>query len=129
MSEPYKTSEIRATVTVSSILPNGDSSIRVEYPTTGASGQKRSFFRQIPVPDPSLFSRVQAELREGDKIEMTAINEWYEDGYATRLLDFRKATDFAHKDNATHETNGVAHDTTTETARPLARESRMTVKY
>lgn len=44
MSEPYKTSEIRATVTVSSILPNGDSSIRVEYPTTGASGQKRSFF-------------------------------------------------------------------------------------
>lgn len=128
MNQPYKISKIKSTVIVSGITLGETSSIRVEYLTRGTNGLKRSFFRQIPVPDPSLFMRVQAELHTGDEIEITAINEWYEDGYATRLAGFTKTADLNGKDGAANGSAGSVHNTTDKIAPPPAREARLTAK-
>lgn len=91
MNNPYKVSESKATVTVVDIVPGEAPGLRVVYRTVGANNVVRPITRQIPVPDSGLFARIQAELHEGDSIEITAINEWYEDGYDTRLAEFKKA--------------------------------------
>lgn len=129
MSNPYKISESKASVMVSDILSGDVSSIRVEYLTTGASGIKRSIFRQIPVPDASLFARVQTELHKGDKIEITAVNEWYEDGYATRLTGFRKTADLNPKRPIANGAINIVQGDTRQITLPSARDPKTKIKH
>lgn len=131
MNTPYKTSESKTIVTVADVLPGYAPSIRVVYRTVGANKAVRPILRQIPVPDAALFARVQAELREGDSIEITAINEWYDDGYSTRLTGFGKAAT-VDADNAEgnvrNGTINIVQNDITQIILPPVRESRTKVR-
>lgn len=132
MNAPYKTSESKATVTVDGVLPGDAPSIRVVYRTVGANEAVRPILRQIPVPDATLFARVRAELREGDTIEITANNEWYEDGYSTRLTGFRKAATRNENNaqgNVTNGTINVVQNDMTQITAPRVRGSRTKVRH
>jgi len=132
MNTPYKTSESKATVTVDSVLPGDAPSIRVVYRTVGVKEVVRPILRQIPVPDATLFARVQAELCEGDSIEIIAINEWYDDGYSTRLIGFGKATATNLNNTESNVKNGtinIAQNDITQITTPPVRDLRTKVRH
>lgn len=71
-------------------LPGEPPKINLVDSGTDRRGLNRHFAQQIVVPDPDLFARLQAEVRVGDDIRVTIVNEYRETGSRAYLADFRK---------------------------------------
>ena len=95
MNKPFKVSSTTAEVSVTAILSGSPPAIKVMYRAENARGTARQFARQIPVPDADLFRRLQANIKQGERIQVTTVSEWYEDGYTSYLSDFTKVEDVA----------------------------------
>lgn len=51
---------------------------------------RRSFVQQVPVRNADLADRIVSELHQGDRAQVTVVNEWRKDGCETYLADFKK---------------------------------------
>ena len=90
MNKPFKVSSTTAEVSVVTILSGSPPAIKVMYCAENSRGAARQFARQIPVLDANLFQRIQANVEVGDRIQVTTVNEWYDNGYQSYLADFAK---------------------------------------
>ena len=126
MNNPYKVSRVTTVVGVSAVLSGEAPAIKVVYSAKNSRGAARQFVRQVSVPDALLFERLQASVKEGDQIEVTTVNEWYDVGYTSYLADFKKMPDLGTK-----VANGTINFTTnsiTEVVVPPARDAE-TIRY
>lgn len=98
MNKPFKVSSTTAEVSITAILSGSPPAIKVIYCAENSRGTARQFARQIAVPDADLFRRIQANVEAGERIQVTTVNEWYDDGYQSYLADFAK-TNFTEPSN------------------------------
>ena len=108
--EPFiETEEVTTTSRLAGILPGNPPRLNLVDCTTGRNGTKRHMTQQVPVLDEKLFVRLQAEVKIGDYIRATTINEFTETGSRAYLAGFQKISD-----KATNGANGfhtTAYDT------------------
>lgn len=71
---------------------NAPSVTLVDY-VTGPQGAKRHFVQQVPINDIQLLKRLLTEVKEGDEIEATIVNECRETRCTTYLAEFKKTPD------------------------------------
>jgi hypothetical protein len=89
MQPTCDTDELVDIVTVVDILPNeAPPAVLTVTLVDGPRGVTRHMTQQVPVPDAALFERLVHQVRAGDQIEATLVNEWREAGCVTYLADF-----------------------------------------
>jgi len=96
-----ETSEAEATIAGITAEPP---SVVCVYSGRDTRDLRRDFVQQVPVRDVGLARRVLAELHQGDRVQVTVVNEWYEDKCDTYLADFSRIADT----KASVSTNGVS---------------------
>lgn len=100
-------SEAEVTIAGMTLLP---ASVTLVHEGQDGNTVKRSFVQQVPVPDAGLAARAFSELHPGDRVYVTVVNEWREEGCDTYLLDFRKNTEVNHAEPRTKNgANGFVH--------------------
>jgi len=114
MSEPFKVSRATAVADVAAVSSGDNPTIRLVYQAENSRGVARQFVRQVPVPDAALFRRIQASVKEGDQIEATTVNEWYDDGYISYLADFKKVSDVEQETAVKNGTLNLAQNDMTQ---------------
>ncbi len=90
---------------------------------------RRDFVQQVPVQDANLAHRAVSELHQGDRVQVTIVNEWYEDRCVTYLSGFKRVPDV---ETAAVPKNGAANivqDDITQIISPSARDPKTKVKY
>ena len=124
MSKPYKISRSTSIVAVTSVAPGDIPTIRVVYHSENSRGVARQFVRQIPVPDVALFGRIQTSVKEGDQIEATTVNEWYDTGYVSYLADFQKVSGVEPEPTVNNGTFDLVRNNMTQIIVPPVREPK-----
>jgi len=114
MNEPFKVSRATAVVDVAAVSPGDSPTIRVVYHAENSRGIARQLVRQIPVRDAALFGRIQADVKEGEQIEATTVNEWYDTGYVSYLVDFKKVSDVEQETTVKNGVLDIGHHDITE---------------
>ncbi len=128
MSEPFKVSRATAVAGVAAVSPGDNPTIRLVYQAENSRGVARQFVRQVPVPDAALFRRIQAGVKEGDQIEATTVNEWYDTGYVSYLADFKKVPDVEQETAVKNGALSIVQDEITHFVIPPARDPKAKVK-
>lgn len=85
-----------AIVTVAGVVPQ-PCAVTLVYTGRDSGRVRRDFVQQVPVRDAELARRVLAELHAGDRVQVSVVNEWREDGCDTYLSHFKKAPDVEQK--------------------------------
>ena len=89
MSDVVETEVSSAVVTVAGIAAENPLSITLIHMGVDVRGVERHFVQQVPVRNEDLARRALSELHKGDKVQVTVVNEWREDGCDTYLSDFK----------------------------------------
>ncbi len=127
MNNPYKVSRVTTVVSVAGVSLGEAPALRIVYSAKNSRGAARKFVRQVSVPDVLLFERLQASVEEGDQIEVTTVNEWYDAGYISYLADFKKMP--APKTNGTNGTINFTTNNITEIIIPPVRDEETKVRH
>jgi len=79
--EPFlEIEEVATTSKLAGILPGNPPQLNLVDDTTGRNGIKRHMTQQVPVLGEKLLARLQAEVKIGDYIRATTVNEFTEAG-------------------------------------------------
>ncbi len=114
--EPFlEKEEATTTSQLVGILPGDPPKVNLVDYASGRNGVKRHFTQQVPILDENLFARLQAEVKIGDSIRATTVNEYTENGSRVYLAGFQKVNDIA-----TNGTNGMKNSTHDMSQSPLA---------
>ncbi len=126
--EPFLEREEATTVSqLVGILPGAPPKVNLVDYGTGRNGIKRHMTQQVPVLDADLFARLQAEVKIGEQIRATTINEYTESGSKVYLADFKKMP--APKTNDTNGTINFTTNNTTEIIVPPVRDEETIVRH
>ncbi|MBV9851597.1 MAG: hypothetical protein JO250_18160 [Armatimonadetes bacterium] len=90
MELPFQRDKVTTISTVVDLSSDPQPSITLVDYVDGPGGAARHFTQTVPVNDLLLFSRLTSEVSRGDQLEVTIVNEWYDTGAVTYLLDFAK---------------------------------------
>ena len=129
MSKPFKISRSTSLVEVVAVSPGVSPNITVVHRAAGAGGTPRHFVRQIPVPNVTLFNTLQSQVGQGEHIEITAVNEWYDTGYVTYLADFKKVTDTKAEIVTANGGMSVVQNDIAEIVIPTMQKSKTSVRH
>ncbi len=102
--EPFsEKEEVTTTSRLVGILPGSPPRINLVDYGTGRNGVKRHMAQQVSVSDTDLFTRLQAEVKIGEQIRATTVNEFTATGSRAYLAGFQKLSEAAADD--TESTN------------------------
>ncbi len=91
MMEPFlEKEEVTTTSRLVGILPGNPPRLNLVDYASGRNGVKRHMTQQVPVLDADLFTKIQAEVKIGEQIRATTINEYTESGSKVYLAGFQK---------------------------------------
>ena len=97
--EPFsEKEEVTTTSKLVGILPGSPPRINLVDYASGRNGVKRHMTQQVPVLDADLFTKLQAEVKIGEQIRATTINEFTETGSSVYLAGFQKLSETAADD-------------------------------
>lgn len=92
--EPFlEKEEVTTTSRLVGILPGNPPRLNLVDYATGRDGVKRHMTQQVPVLDADLFTNLQAEVKIGEQIRATTINEYTEIGSRVYLAGYQKIND------------------------------------
>ena len=92
--EPFvEKEEATTTSQLAGILSGDPPKVNLVNYGAGRNGVKRHLTQQVPVLDQNLFARLQREVKVGDHIRATVINEYRETGSVVYLADFHKSNE------------------------------------
>ncbi len=92
--EPFfEKEEVTTTSKLVGILPGNPPRLNLVDYASGRNGVKRHMTQQVPVLDADLFTKLQAEVKIGEQIRATTINEYTESGSKVYLAGFQKIND------------------------------------
>jgi len=109
MTEPFfEKEEVTTTSKLVGILPGNPPRLTLVDYASGRNGVKRHMTQQVPVLDADLFMKLQAEVKIGEQIRATTINEYTEAGSKVYLTNFQKVDDTIA--NGTNGTKAIPRD-------------------
>lgn len=94
-----------------------------------ADGIRRNFVQQVPVRDVVLARRVLSELQKGERIQVTVINEWREDGCDTYLAEFKKMPDVEQETTVKNGMPNIIQSEIKQFTHPPVRAAEAKVKH
>lgn len=104
--EPFlEKEEVTTTSELAGILPGNPPRLNLVDYAMGRNGVKRHMTQQVPVLDADLFAKIQAEVKIGEQIRATTINEYTESGSQVYLAGFQKINETVANGakNGTHD--------------------------
>lgn len=121
-----ETSEAEVTVTGVTAKPP---TVTCVHSGRDTRDMRRDFVQQVPVQDANLAHRALSELHQGDRVQVTIVNEWYEDRCVTYLSDFKRVPD---AETVAVPKNGaviIVQGDIRQVTLPSARDPKTKVKY
>lgn len=104
METMLKREEVATTSQLVGLLDGDPPRINLVDYATGRNGIKRHFTQQVSVLDENLFARLQREVKAGEHIRVTIVNEYYKTKIVTYVADFQKTINTSPNETSGTET-------------------------
>lgn len=125
MKEPFfEKEEATTTSKVVGITPGDPPRITLVDHVPGPRGVMRHFTQQVPIRDATLFQRLRVEVRTGDEIRATVVNEYSDLGSVTYLAGFTRVTDAGPQIVVKSGAADMSRSDITQVAIPSARHAK-----